>query len=153
VRVQAWQGRLAGEKAGGARNEFGLVDEMGRLGDTFMAEDRDLQRDWDGHFRHDPWFERIRAATHALGAKLAVVLVPMRKHYRDEVTSTPEGARYVAWLEADLARSGDALWNMRDFAPDGDFGDGLHLSGRAPDAFSAALGREAAGVARTGAAK
>jgi hypothetical protein len=148
IGVQAWQGRVAGEKPGGARNEFGLLADMGKLGDGFMVSDRDLQREWDGHFRNDAWFERIRASAHALGAKLAVVLVPMRKLYRDGVASTPEGRRYLAWLEADLARSGDVLLDMRDLAADEDFGDGLHMSGPVRDTFSVALGREVAASVR-----
>jgi lysophospholipase L1-like esterase len=75
----------------------------------------------------------------AAGAHLVVVDVPMPSSYRDEVTSSPQGRRYAAWLRRELEARGATYVELTSIADDATFEDGVHLNTEGARTFSRAL--------------
>ena len=118
AKVQRAQNALLGGKNQGPANRFGLIEDMQALASTFATSASGQLERWSGNWQVGPWFEEIRRLTHAKGATLIVVHVPVRELYRRTVNDTAPWKSYEAWLRGELAEHGDA------------YVDSLDLSGR-----------------------
>jgi hypothetical protein len=141
IKTQVLQERLVGNSLKVPHNRFGSLSNMEALVATFREDAIRKLAASNGRFRLDRWFELMRLVTHQAGARLVVIEVPMRSSYRAEVVHSEAGLRYRAWLESELARSGDVFLDMSapQSVTDENLGDGIHLDQAGAKAFSAEL--------------
>jgi hypothetical protein len=142
--IQAYQDRLTGQAR--ARNVFGALSDMEASGRRMVKEARGLLARALARpeaERLAPDFELILRTTAAAGARLAVVELPMPAAYREAVTNSPEGRRYLTWLRDYLARRGAVLVDLThpEWLAADQFSDFVHLNERGAAAFSHDLGR------------
>jgi hypothetical protein len=132
IKTQKLTSRLTG-RADTERNRFGAFADMvalesglrSRAPERLAAAVRGPEAE-----RLGLWFPRLERLLADHGARILVVELPMRRLYRDKVTSLPSSIAYRAWLAGELARRHESWLDLSGapFVDDALFGDALHLS-------------------------
>jgi hypothetical protein len=148
-KIQTFQDRVTGRTEAG--NVFGALSDMEARGRAMeLAARQDLVRALERPEaeRLDPWFSHLERRVQNAGSRLFVVELPMPASYREGITLSPNGRRYLAWLARRLERNGGALIDLASpklFEPS-DFADFVHVNEAGARRFSHDLGLELAKI-------
>ena len=142
-RVQSFQDRVTGRAT--KSNVFGAIGDMEAHGRSMeQTAHRELARALERpeDERLDPWFYVLESELQRAGVPLIVVELPMPSSYRQSITHSPEGKRYLAWLSRRLAARGDALIDLAspEWLGPADFADFIHVNPEGARRFSSELG-------------
>ncbi|WNG33823.1 SGNH/GDSL hydrolase family protein [Archangium violaceum] len=144
-KVQAVQDRLV-KRAPVARNEFGALEDMKNLGESFTARGQQSLATWKATHTFQPnrYFVALMEETSRQGVPLILVELPMPEAYLRELTRSPEGTALRQEMKRILAGRGIHYIDLASpsWFSDRLLSDGVHLNREGAALLSKDMGRE-----------